>query len=182
MRILLIDNGTTLLEKLKKLIPGEESVIKAERFQSSQAEQFDVVILSGSSVYSLNENENNFTEELKFIRESGKSIIGICFGCELIAKTFGGTLGKLENKEKGEREIEILNPSLSNKQKARVYESHELVITKLPDDFEIQAESAAGPEIIKHKTLPIYGLQFHPENFVDQLEGDEVFLKILNSL
>jgi GMP synthase (glutamine-hydrolysing) len=182
MKILLVDNGTTLLGKLNKLIPGEESVIRFELFKPAQAKDFDVVILSGSSKYSPVENEEEFVEELKFIKESGKPIIGICFGCELIAKAFGGTLKKLEDKEKGERTITILDQGVINKKEIKVYESHEIAIDVLPDCFEVVAKSESCPEIIKHKTLSIFGLQFHPENFVDELEGDEVFLELLSKV
>ena len=63
----------------------------------------------------------------------------------------------------------------------RVFESHRWVVDKLPETFDVLALSNDGPEIIKHKNLPLYGFQFHPENFVEESEGDELFLKILNS-
>ena len=182
MKVLLIDNGTTLLEKLKTLIPGEESIIRFDNLKDILTDSFDLVILSGGSAYYLVENEAKFSEELKFLRNTTKPVIGFCFGFELIVKAFGGEIKKLENIDKGEKEIEILDNTLYKKPIIKVYESHGWGVQKLPENFDILAKSVVGPEIIKHKTQPIYGFQFHPENFVDELEGDEIFLQLFSNL
>jgi GMP synthase-like glutamine amidotransferase len=182
MKVLLIDNETTLLEKLKRLIPGDEVVRRFDSFDSREAREFDIVILSGSSLGPLVENEDKFSQEMYFIKNTTKPLIGICFGFELIVRAFGGQLKKLEKKDQGIKSINILDDSLYKKSTIKVYENHEWTVDKLPDVLDVSAESSAGPEIIKHKTLPIYGFQFHPENFVDELEGDEVFLQLFPQL
>jgi len=182
MKILLIDNGTTLLSKLEKLIPGNEAVIRFDELKGLSEENYDVVILSGGSSYFINGNESKFQKEMNLIRKTEKPIIGICFGCELIVKAFGGTLKRLEKIDKGIKEI-TLNKDLSpRKSKIKVYESHEWGIDRLPEVFTILAESKDGPEIIKHRDLPIYGLQFHPENLVEETEGDDVFMNIFKEI
>ena len=178
MKILLIDNGTTLINKLKELIPGDEVVHSYNDFDKD-TEGFDLVILSGGSKYQLLGNEDKFEKEIKFIKEAKIPIIGICFGYELIAHAFGATLKELPENKKGIYEVEILDEKLG-KGKIKVFESHRWVIDKLPDVFGILAKSDDGPEIIKHKEKSIYGLQFHPENFVEETEGDELFLKLLS--
>lgn len=182
MKVLLIDNGSILLEKLKTLIPGEESIIKFDSLKSVNTDNFDLVILSGSHDNSIVWNGDKYLDELNFVKNTTKPIIGICFGLELIVKSFGGEIKELENKDKGIKEIEILDKSIYSKPVIKVYESHRWTVGKLPEDFDILAKSEIGPEIIKHKTLPIYGFQFHPENFVDELEGDEVFLQLFSNL
>ncbi len=182
MKVLLIDNKTTLLNKLKDLIPGNEIVMGFDVADTKDYEYFDLVILSGGSTYSVLWDENILSKELNFIKNTTKPVIGICFGFELIVKAFGGELKKLESREKGIKEIEILNNDFYNKSKVKVYENHGWAVEKLPDSFDILAKSTIGPEIIKHNSLPIYGFQFHPENFVDELDGDEIFLKIFTQL
>ncbi len=178
MRILLIDNGTTLLDKLKELIPGDEIVHAYDDFDKDNHD-FDLTVLSGGSKYQLVGNEDKFAKELDFIKNTSKPVIGICFGYELIATAFGATLKELPENKKGIYEVEILEENLG-KGKIKVCESHRWVVDKLSDIFEILAKSDDGPEMIKHKEKPIYGLQFHPENFVEQTEGDELFLKLLS--
>ena len=43
---------------------------------------------------------------------------------------------------------------------------HSIVVDKLPEDFEVTSRTVDDGEImaIQHKTLPIYGLQYHPES------------------
>ncbi len=181
MKTLLIDNGTTLLEKLQKLIPGDESVVHFDSFDQEQAQKADVVILSGSSRGQLIGNEAEFQKEIDFIRTTNKPIIGICFGYELIVHAFGGTLKELPEQEVGAVTITVLkDPELFyGKKEFETFENHRWGTEKLPKDFEVLAESTHGPEVIRHNTRPIYGLQFHPENHTDTSFGDEVFLKIL---
>ncbi len=179
MKILLIDNGTTLLNKLKVLIPGKEIVHSFADFDTDTTD-FDVVILSGGSKYQLVGNEDIFKKEIDFIKNAKIPVIGICFGYELIVTAFGGTLKELSQDKKGMYEVRLLDKSLGEGI-VRVFESHRWVVDMLPETFDVLGISNDGPEIIKHKNLPLYGFQFHPENFVEESEGDELFLKILNS-
>lgn len=179
MKVFLIDNGTTLLQKLENLIPGIETVEQAEKVSEKDTDTYDLVVLSGSSKEQLIGNESDFKNEIDFIHSTRKPLIGICFGCELIVSAFGGELRKLDRSHKGIKEIEILQPELSDgKQKISVYENHGWIMRGAPATFEVLAQSADGPEMIRHQVLPIYGLQFHPENFIDQTEGDELFLNL----
>jgi GMP synthase-like glutamine amidotransferase len=182
MKILLIDNGTTLLNKLQELIPGSEVTVKCNNIDIGEAESFDLIVLSGSSTSSVLLNHADFTKEIEIILKSQKPIIGICFGCELIVYAFGGKLKALAQPHGGVREIEITNKDYSNNEKIRVYEHHRYIIDELPIGFSVFAKSLDGPEAIKHDTLPIFGLQFHPENLVDDNDGKEIFTKIFNQL
>lgn len=180
MRILLIDNGSSLTDKLKQLIPGSEITKKFGEAKTTDVNDFDLIILSGGGFHNVLQNEGEFQEEIKII-ESGKPLIGICFGCELIAHVFGAKRKKLEKEQIGTYDIDVISESLGGPKSIKVYEGHKWGISELPDIFEILAKSESGPEIIKHKTLPIFGIQFHPENLVNETEGDELFLKMLRN-
>jgi GMP synthase (glutamine-hydrolysing) len=180
MSILLIDNGTTLLKKLEQLIPGKEVVHTFQDFPEDLT-GFDLAILSGGSKFQLMGNEEKFSKEIDFIKNSNIPIIGICLGFEIIALAYGAILRELAQNKSEIYEIEIIEEDLSRR-KINVCESHKWVVDTLPDIFEILAISEDGPEIIKHKTKPIYGLQFHPENMVDETEGDELFLRLFGKL
>lgn len=179
MKILLVDNGTTLLSKLKQLIPGEETVERFDTFKHADALAYDLIILSGGSLFPVYGNEDKFNEEYECIKNAQVPIVGICLGFELIVTAFGGSLKKLHTQDKGIKEIQIVDPSVSNAQTISVYEHHEWGGDMLPDVLKVLAYSTQGPEIIKHQTLPVYGMQFHPEHFVDTLAGDEVFFNII---
>lgn len=57
---------------------------------------------------------------------------------------------------------------------------HSLEVKNLPDDFEILALSDDNVIMaIKHKTLPYFGVQFHPESYFSEY-GIKIFANFLN--
>lgn len=183
MKILLIDNGSSFLDKLAELIPGQEIVRKWNNISDINSDDFDLIILSGGHNFEIEGNEVRLQEEINLIKNTKKPLIGICYGCELIAKAFNGVLEKSLDKHKGIIDVSFADESfLKRGEKVKVYENHRWIIKTLPADFVSLAHSEHGPEIIKHKNKSIYGLQFHPEKCVSETEGDEVFLSIFNSL
>ena len=180
MKILIIDNGTKHLTKLKELIHEHEFIVRSLFEKYNDADDFDLIILSGGSRLSILDAPEVFTDEISLIRKFQKPIIGICEGCELIAYTYGSELTLIDHKTKGIKRIEMLEPNILNLPKIlEVYEAHHFAVTKLGTNLEALAKSSTGYEIIKHSKKPIFGLQFHPEMFVDKSLGDDVFRKIL---
>ncbi|MDO8604862.1 MAG: gamma-glutamyl-gamma-aminobutyrate hydrolase family protein [bacterium] len=186
MRVLLIDNGTTLLDKLRTLIPGSEIVQQPNRVSIENSKTFDLIVLSGSKDLTVKYDIDYFSKEIELIQNTQVPLIGICLGCELLATAFGGTVRRLDERHSGIREIiaitddEVLG--LRRGEARSVYEGHRWIIEKMPEDFKILTESNDGPEIIQHNSRPIWGFQFHPENFVDQTTGDEMFLNLFSKV
>lgn len=118
-------------------------------------------------------------------------ILGICLGHQSIAQAFGGDIiraGKVMHGKTSEifHEDKGVFVDLNHPFTATRY--HSLVIDKntLPDCLEMTAwtqnEDGSIEEImgVKHKTLPIQGVQFHPESILTQHGHDLLnnFLKI----
>jgi anthranilate synthase/aminodeoxychorismate synthase-like glutamine amidotransferase len=103
-------------------------------------------------------------------------ILGVCLGHQSIGQVFGGTIVRAQRLMHGkvdaiEHAGKGLFAGLSSPIEATRY--HSLVIDPptLPREFEIDAWSTApdgSREImaIRHRTLPVYGVQFHPESFL----------------
>ena len=104
-------------------------------------------------------------------------ILGVCLGHQSIGQVFGGTIVRARQLMHGKVDrIEHAGKGLfagiaANPIEATRY--HSLVIDPptLPREFEVDAWAHApdgSREImaIRHKTLPIYGVQFHPESFL----------------
>jgi len=167
--ILVVDNGSTsldsLLERLRHL--GTDFKVKPHS-ASAELAPFSGVIISGRAKASRESNKNN-----SMIIESAASnnvpILGICYGAEIIATTFGGTLLRLENHVKENRVVSVFrrNPVLTE-ESFSAYESNGYKILRLPHTLESLARSSVSDnEAIRHRRLLIYGTQFHPE-----LSGD----------
>ncbi|MFA6095878.1 MAG: gamma-glutamyl-gamma-aminobutyrate hydrolase family protein [Candidatus Paceibacterota bacterium] len=186
MKTLLIDNETTLLESLERVIPGTVTVRRWDNLQDISTKPFDLVVLSGGSRFEIEGNEEKLRDEILIIRDTSKPLIGICFGCELIVTAFGGTIEEMTNQEKGPVAIEItpgFSPIFgSGTGDFTVYENHRWHIKDMPEGFDALASSSHGIELIKHKTLPIIGLQFHPEKVIENGKGPYIFDRILREI
>ena len=183
LKFLLIDNGSIHTTALARLLPEAPEIIRFNSITQIDASQYDCIILSGSSELPLLGNEAAFEAELLVIKNTCLPIIGICFGTELIAHAFGGTLIDLGEKRKGVVDIVSTDNSgllLEAERHFSVYEAHRFGIKVVPKELIVLAESTHGPEIIKHFSRPIWGLQFHPEHLSESTLGDEIFARILS--
>jgi len=122
------------------------------------------LILSGGpqSVY-----ENNAPKLNHKILQLNLPVLGLCYGHQLIAQIFGGTVLPAKKREYGTTHATIDKPNeiLKNlNKKEKVWMSHGDTVYKLPKEFETLAHTENTPvAAFKHKEKPIYGLQWHPE-------------------
>lgn len=185
MRVALVNNATNEPEKLLSLLADYE----VTTFEMAEAEEilkgsFDLIVLSGSSAFPIMYNLDKVAPELRLIRETTTPLLGICFGAELIALAYGGTLRDLGTKISGVCPITATtdDPLFLGATHFDVYEGHRWVIDHIPDEIEVLATSPSGPEVIRHRTKPQYGFQFHPEKMLDETFGDELFHSLLDRL
>jgi GMP synthase (glutamine-hydrolysing) len=178
MKVALINNGTVSPEKLYALLVGHDiTEYTLENADKALSGVFDLVVLSGSSRFPIMYNLEALAPELALIRECASPLFGICFGAELLAVAYGGTLRDTEQKETGIYGVTAASDdSLFGGQRTfSVYEAHRWVIDTVPEELEILASSDMGPEIIRHRSKLQYGFQFHPEKMCDETYGDELF-------
>jgi GMP synthase-like glutamine amidotransferase len=114
--------------------------------------------------------------------ENGCPSLGICYGHQLMAHLFGGkvTFAKPDQeKYKGLREIQFLKKGFwgDDRHQGRFVVSHREIVSTLPDSFELVAKSSeVAIEAFKHKHLPIWGVQCHPEAGPEFIEHSEISL------
>jgi GMP synthase-like glutamine amidotransferase len=177
MKILIVDNRSKDLAELQKLLSDHDiTVCQRESLITALPETFDVVVLSGGfGTHSVKYHRDYFQAEIDFVKNSKTKVIGICLGCQIVATAFGCTLKELDEKAQGMSTVHMLDG-----RDLPVYESHRFVIDYVPSEIEVLGTSEHGIEIMQHKTRPIFGLQFHPEMFVNKTEGKEIFFSFLN--
>ena len=108
-------------------------------------------------------------------------ILGICYGLQLIATLFGGTV--IATKKKREfgranlykKKKSLLIKNFFNTKHKSVWMSHQDAVVKLPKNFKVIASTKNSKlAIIENTTKKIYGIQFHPE--VTHTEyGEKIF-------
>ncbi len=118
-------------------------------------------------------------------------LLGICLGHQSIGQAFGGKVIRARKVMHGKTSMVYhqgagVFAGLKSPYEATRY--HSLVVEKssLPDCFEItawtQLEDGTVDEImgIRHKTLAVEGVQFHPESILTEL-GHELLANFLKS-
>lgn len=104
-----------------------------------------------------------------------KKILGICLGHQCIAKFFGANIAKSKNPTHGKTskifvcENSKLFKNLPKNFDVTRYHSLEVEKSSIPQILKITAETQDGTIMaLEHDTLPIYGVQFHPEAILTQ--------------
>ncbi len=93
-------------------------------------------------------------------------ILGICYGMQLINRSFGGMVQSGETKEYGETVIDVKPDTLLFKDldpKQQVLMSHGDRVETLAPGFEVIGESHGIVAAIANREKRVYGVQFHPE-------------------
>ena len=118
---------------------------------------------------------------------SNTPIFGVCLGHQSIAQHFGASVVRAERLMHG-RTSQILHEgrgvfeSLPSPLTATRY--HSLIVKRdtIPDLLEITAWTDQGEVMgIRHRVLPIEGVQFHPESFLTE-HGHDLIRNWLSSL
>jgi len=97
----------------------------------------------------------------------GIPVLGICYGMQLVCEALGGRVESTPAREYGRAECRVvaedeLLAGLADQM--QVWMSHGDQVARVSDDFLLLAETRTCPfAAIRHRALPIYGLQFHPE-------------------
>lgn len=125
----------------------------------------DKVILSGRRRNSKEINAAN-SRIVRYCYESGKPLLGICYGAEIIALTLGGSLRRMPSHVQGNFTLAVTerNDLTEDFRELQVYESHRYCVARLPENFKSQASSEdCAHELFSHESKKIFGTQFHPE-------------------
>lgn len=112
-------------------------------------------------------------------------ILGVCLGHQAIGAAYGGDIvraqqimhGKVSDITHTGTDVFTGLPSPFT-----VTRYHSLAVRRdtLPDCLEVTAETADGEIMgLRHKTLPIYGVQFHPESILSE-HGHALLKNFLN--
>jgi anthranilate synthase len=112
-------------------------------------------------------------------------IFGVCLGVQAIGEYFGGRLGQLQQPAHGRpSRVQVkggrLMQNLPNEIAIGRYHSLYVERDSMPDVLQVTASTEDGVAMaIEHKTLPVAGVQFHPESLMSL--GGEVGLRIVEN-
>lgn len=173
--ILLLDNYDSftynLQQYLAELTKEEVAVYRNDEISLDDVAKYDRIVLSPGP--GLPEEAGILIPLIEKYAHQ-KAILGVCLGHQAIAVAFGGRLKQLQQVLHGvPREVIITN------QKNPLFKTIPARFTAgryhswVPDElnFSRELEILAWDDdqnimILKHKELPVYGMQFHPESIL----------------
>ncbi len=119
------------------------------------------------------------------IFELGLPILGICYGMQLICKAMDGHVESSPTHEYGRSECRVIAPnSLFDNwpTSAQVWMSHGDQVQRISEEFVAIAETpTCRYAAVRHRSRPIYGLQFHPE-VTHTTHGDRIIDNFLKKI
>ena len=167
--IIILDFGSQYTQLIARRIRelGIFSIVKPYDINSNEIKKIQPkgIILSGGP------NSVNFKKTLrpsKMIYKLEIPILGICYGMQLIAKEFGGSVIESSKKEFGHSIFKLRRKSQLfydiKSSDSNVWMSHSDKVKKIPKGFVSIGESTNSKvAAIQNNSLNIYGIQFHPE-------------------
>ena len=186
--ILVIDNYDSftfnVIQILQTVTDKEIKVVRNDEFSveqlASMNPEYLIVSPGPGSPYQAGICE----EAIKYF--AGKiPILGICLGHQAICEAFGARIVQAKFIKHGiVEEIKLDGKGLfrSIGKSAKFTRYHSLVADEqtLSPDFEVTARAADGDIMgVRHKTLPIEGIQFHPESIACE-KGKELLSSFIN--
>jgi anthranilate synthase component II len=174
-KILVIDNFDSftynLVHLLREVGAMQVDVVRNNAVPAALHEKYDMLLLSpGPGI------PEEAGELLQVIADyAGKMpILGVCLGHQALAVAMGGKLQNLSEVYHGvatevdlTTQNEVMFAGISSPFLAGRYHSWVIDPQYFPSDFVVTATAADGAIMaMRHRTLPLQGLQFHPESIL----------------
>lgn len=173
-KILLFDNYDSftynLVHAIKSLGYSEVDVKRNNKIELADVNQYDKIILSPGP--GVPEEAGIMFDLIKEYAET-KSVLGVCLGHQAIGQVFGAGLTNIPNVFHGvQTPIKIVgNDYIFNglPEEIAAGRYHSWIVSKenFPADLVITAVDNSGDIMaLKHRTLDLHGVQFHPESIL----------------
>jgi GMP synthase (glutamine-hydrolysing) len=131
------------------------------------------VVLSGTeALYTRTADRTRFADFIQFLPKITAPVLGVCGGHQALALAYGGNVTKASSLVQGFRTVilEDKDTLLAGlPAKIKVMQSHREQVKQLPPNFvRIATSSETENEGMRHESLPLYGVQFHPEKWNEE--------------
>jgi para-aminobenzoate synthetase component 2 len=174
-RILVVDNYDSFVFNLVQYLQqlgAECTVLRNDEVQASAASDYDGVLISPGP--GTPEEAGVSIAMIKYCAEHSIPLFGVCLGHQAIGVAFGATVS---------RAPELLHGKISQVHHtgAGVFKSlptpftatryHSLAVepATISKELEVTGKTESGVVMsMRHKTLPIEGVQFHPESVLTE--------------
>jgi len=186
-KIILLDNYDSftynLVQYIEELTQTEISVSRNNKIDVEEIGDYDTIVLSPGP--GLPHEAGILLDVIKKYAHT-KRILGVCLGHQAIIESFGGSIRNLEKVYHGvateihQTDIKsMLFTGIPDTYLAGRYHSWSASVDQIPDELEVTAlDNQNEVMAIQHKSLPIYGVQYHPESIMTSV-GKKILANFL---
>jgi para-aminobenzoate synthetase component 2 len=175
VRILVLDNYDSFVYNLVQYLGqlgAECVVVRNDEVAVSDAKEYDGVLISPGP--GTPEEAGITMEMIRYCADQKIPLFGVCLGHQAIAAVFGGVVSRapellhgktsqVHHKQSGVFK-ELPSPFIATR-----YHSLAVERDSVPSELVITGETENGIVMgLRHKTLPIEGVQFHPESVLTE--------------
>ncbi|MGV3632169.1 MAG: anthranilate synthase component II [Bacteroidota bacterium] len=186
MKILVVDNFDSFTFNLVHYLEAfgcEVSVFRNNVLYGIDVDSFDKIVLSPGP--GLPSGSGGLMDLIRDFHQH-TPILGVCLGMQALAEFTGAKLVNLHAVKHGVSEkMSITKPGkllkdLPSEMQVGLYHSWGVELQK-ESDWEELAQSESGVLMaMEHKTLPLFGVQFHPESILTE-NGKHIILNFLQA-
>jgi para-aminobenzoate synthetase component 2 len=174
-RILVIDNYDSFVFNLVQYLAqlgADCTVVRNDEVRADEASRYDGVLISPGP--GTPDKAGVSIEMIKYCAEHSIPLFGVCLGHQAIGEAFGAKVSRAPELLHGKTSQVIHNASgvLANVPSpftATRYHSLAVERDTVPEVLEVTGATESGVVMsMRHKTLPIEGVQFHPESVLTE--------------
>jgi len=174
-KVLVVDNYDSFVFNLVQYLGqlgAETTVVRNDEISIEAAIDYDGVLISPGP--GTPEAAGISIAMIKFCAEKKIPLFGVCLGHPAIGVAFGATVSRAPELMHGKTSEIIHNregvfANLPSPFTATRYHSLAIERATVPDELEITSETEGGIVMsVRHKSLPIEGVQFHPESVLTE--------------
>jgi anthranilate synthase component 2 len=181
------DSYTWNLVHLLAEVTGDlPAVVQHDRTSADHVLSFDCVVLSPGPGHP--EVATDFSVGREVVRAATVPVLGVCLGMQGVVTSYGGTVerippvhGKVAAVDHDGSELFAGIPTPYS-----VVRYHSLAATRVAPELVVTAscdDPKAGRVVmgVQHQTLPLYGVQFHPESILSEF-GTRLITNFIGTL
>ena len=174
-RILVVDNYDSFVFNIVQYLAqlgAECTVVRNDQVEAAEAGKYDGVLISPGP--GTPDKAGVSIAMIRYCAENSIPLFGVCLGHQAIAEAFGATVSRAPELLHGKVSQVHHNgggvmANIPSPFTATRY--HSLAVEKdtVPENLEVTGSTDSGVIMsLRHKTLPIEGVQFHPESVLTE--------------
>ncbi|MEY4972292.1 MAG: hypothetical protein RL399_249 [Actinomycetota bacterium] len=174
-RILVVDNYDSFVFNIVQYLAqlgAECTVVRNDQVEAAEAGKYDGVLISPGP--GTPDKAGVSIAMIGYCAERSIPLFGVCLGHQAIAEAFGATVSRAPELLHGKTSIVHHNgkgvmANLPTPFTATRYHSLAVEVETVPDVLEVTGTTDSGVIMsLRHKSLPIEGVQFHPESVLTE--------------